>query len=500
MSERPRGIRSFPLLLFGYFAIVIIVKILNWRELDEVKKGLYHRCYGYGFFHHSFFGNKCKRSQCKNEDLKPVYSLVINGYDWGPSVDKVIFNTGSVIQGESVNKNSFKIFVERSYPSFNLETGAGYEGIDSGSRKITNAYLSDSKGNKLTTNSGQFIAFEMEVHPDLAIASPFHFDLRSFTNQYTKLQYTIVQQKALKDTAGKAINQLSTNHETPYSVIEPTVDPFDTTGKYNYKDADFGNIALTYASYMPKEKKQKHPLIIWLHGAGEGGTDPRIALLGNKAAELAEDSIQAYFGAAAVLVPQTPTFWMNDGKGQYTQDGSSMYTKALTALIKQYVAQNKASIDVSRIYIGGGSNGGFMTLNMLLANPGYFAAAYPAAEAYADAWLTQQDIDKLKDMPIWFTASGDDKAVDASRTSTPTYKRLMAAGAENVHYTLFDTVTDRSGQYIQGKGNNSPYKYDGHWSWIHVLNNDVSEDFNGLPVKVNGKSVTLMEWLASQKK
>lgn len=466
----------------------------------KMNKGLFSSLLVLAVTSTNFALTNVSANNSSSESKQPSYSLVVKGFDWGPSVHKIVLNTGSNIQGNSLTKDSFKVMVERNYPMFNFETQSSYDGFDSGSRNINNTYLSDEEGNKLDQQTGQYITIEMSVHPDLAAASTFNFDLQTFTNQYVDLQYTIIQQKALKDATGNVITDLTTTQETPHTVIEQSVDKFDLTGKFDYKDAKHGDIALTYASYLPDTNEKKLPLIIWLHGAGEGGTDPRIALLGNRVTALAEAAVQKFFGDAAVLVPQTPTFWMNNGTGQYTQDGSSMYTNALTALIKQYVKDNKANIDPKRIYIGGCSNGGFMTLNMLLANPNYFAAAYPSAEAYLDSWLTNKDIAQLKNIPIWFTAAGADQTVDTSKNTTPTYKRLIAAGAPNVHYSYFDTVLDLSGQYVKGKGNNSPYEYNGHWSWIYVLNNEVSSDYNGKPVKVEGKAVTLMEWLAKQSK
>ena len=53
-----------------------------------------------------------------------------------------------------------------------------------------------------------------------------------------------------------------------------------------------------------------------LHGGGEGGTDPSIALMGNKAFNNASPDIQKYFGGAYVLVPQTPGAWMHDKNGK----------------------------------------------------------------------------------------------------------------------------------------------------------------------------------------
>src|SRR5690625_3165245 len=158
----------------------------------------------------------------------------------------------------------------------------------------------------------------------------------------------------------------------------------------NYENEKFGNIKLSYDFYKPKQIDINQPLIILLHGAGEGGTDPRIALYGNKVVALASEKIQSYFDGAYVLVPQAPTMWMDSGEGEYTKTGQSKYTKALVALIKEYM--DKKSIDRDRIYLGGGSNGGYMTMNLLLENPELFTAAFPICQAYASEWVSDEKL------------------------------------------------------------------------------------------------------------
>ncbi|WP_025676614.1 prolyl oligopeptidase family serine peptidase [Paenibacillus massiliensis] len=434
------------------------------------------------------------------ESSIPSYKLLTKVYDGGPGIYKVILSIHTEVLASSIEKDSFKVLVERTYPQLNLQTGISYEAFESSSRRIEQIYLSDEQGNASEQEAGNYITIEMAVRPDDPTSSPIYYDLSATHNKYANYQYTIIQQQPLKNTEGSEVNNLTTTKHNPYTVVEQTVDEFDTSGKFNYTDAQHGDITLTYASYKPEGTVQKRPLIIWLHGAGEGGTDPRISVLANEVTALAEEPIQGYFGGAEVLVPQTPTMWMNDGSGQYTKDGSSMYTNALLALIKQYVEDNKNTIDTSRIYLGGGSNGGFMTLNLLLADPDYFAAAYPVAEAYLDAWLSDEDIAKLKQTPIWFTAAGQDQVVNTAKNTTATYKRLVAAGAPHVHYSYFDKVTDIRNEYALAGGSVQPYEYDAHWSWIYVLNNDSTKDFDGTPVIVNGKAVTLMEWLAAQRK
>lgn len=67
-----------------------------------------------------------------------------------------------------------------------------------------------------------------------------------------------------------------------------------------------------YAEFTPENSNDV--LVVWLHGLLEGGsqnTDPYITLLGNEAANLASEEFQKTIGGAHILVPQSPSFWMD---------------------------------------------------------------------------------------------------------------------------------------------------------------------------------------------
>ena len=90
-----------------------------------------------------------------------------------------------------------------------------------------------------------------------------------------------------------------------------------------------------------------------------------------------------------ILVVQTPTSWMDrtkEGKEVYYPE---KYTETFKSLVDKYVSENNIAKD--RIYIGGCSMGGFMTMNMILSYPTYFAA-YFAAEAYLDEYISDEQI------------------------------------------------------------------------------------------------------------
>ena len=234
-----------------------------------------------------------------------------------------------------------------------------------------------------------------------------------------------------------------------------------------------GNETLTYAAYEPWSLKGdgvKNPLIIWLHGGGEGGIDVSITLLGNEVVSLIRPEIQSHFtteggaNGAYVLSIQCPTMWMNTSKSFGRGEYPSVYADVLKSCIDDYVDRHP-DVDRNRIYIGGCSNGGYMTVNMLLRNPGFFAAAYPTCEAFADANISDLQIKQISSENIWFVQSFDDTTVRPTEYCIPTYKRLIEAGAKNVWLSMFENVTgtDTPGQRLMG-----------HFSWVYVFNDQVT--------------------------
>ena len=269
-----------------------------------------------------------------------------------------------------------------------------------------------------------------------------------------------------------------------------------------------GDVTLTYASYEPwslKGDEAKNPLVIWLHGGGEGGKDVSITLLGNEVVSLIRPEIQSHFTSeggekgAYVLSVQCPTMWMGTSKGFGHGEYPSLYADVLKSCIDSFVEQ-RPDIDRNRIYIGGCSNGGFMTMHMLMRNPRYFAAAYPTCEAYLDEYISDCEIKVLSEENIWFVQSYDDTTVDAKTHCIPTFQRLMKAGAKNVWMSMFESIigVDNPGQHIMG-----------HFAWCYVFNDAVTlsqEQTDGevKPSNNGGGTVApqghanLFEWMNAQ--
>ena len=96
---------------------------------------------------------------------------------------------------------------------------------------------------------------------------------------------------------------------------------------------------------------------------------------------------------------------------------------------------------------------------------------------YQDSWLSDEDIQVLKNIPLWFTHSELDQICPPSQSTFPTVERLRAAGADNVHLIQLRDISVDS------------YRYNPHYAWIPVLNGQCSDPATG---------ETLFSWLTSQ--
>lgn len=418
------------------------------------------------------------------------YSTIAEVYDLGPFISKIILELGQSITDCNIDNETFQVHVARKDKKtgkiIQIPKAWGSKEFypSEGIRRVVAAYISDKEGNSAL--HGSYITLEMEVDPRISLGATIAFN--GTFNVQVDSDYTITQLKPILYGEQKIENMIFAELDKKIMAL---ADKFCTGNVTNH------GITLGYAAYQPAKNGAKRPLLIWLHGAGEGGTDPMIAVIGNKVVNLVSDQIQQYFEGCYVLAPQAPTMWMDDGTGQYNTDGSSMYVESLMKLINDYIEAHE-DIDKDRVYIGGCSNGGFMTMKMIISYPQVFAAAYPICEALSDQFISDDDIARIKNIPIWFTHATNDPIVDIYKHTGVTFQRLLTEGADNVHFTCFPSVTDQTGKYYDKEG--KPFEYNGHFSWIPALNDECILDFNNCPVCVNGKEVTLFQWISMQKR
>ena len=103
-----------------------------------------------------------------------------------------------------------------------------------------------------------------------------------------------------------------------YSTVEiPTTTSYQQAGIKNILVDDFtcetSTSGLNYRYFSPVDDDHANPLIIWLHGAGEGGSNNETQITGNQGAvAFASKDAQDIFGGAYVVAPQSPDCWMDE--------------------------------------------------------------------------------------------------------------------------------------------------------------------------------------------
>ncbi len=427
--------------------------------------------------------------------MSHIYYQNIDITDFGPYVTKVVLGMPRQVTAQEITPDKFSVYVEiKNKDGRPVLMPKDFIHRDElfpsrGFRPVTAAYPSDLEGNPV--EEGDYVALEMPYGPIYQCSAALASDVTSMNgfNYYTVCDYTISQTQDIgadKDRLTGLVFDRCAGIRNP------------KRERFHHSVSQYEKEPLRYGYFVPTLKGGKKPLIVWLHGAGEGGQDTAIAYSGNKVTELTEDWVQEKFGGAFVLAPQCPTMWLDDGSHKYGDSGKSMYTEALKAVIDEFISLYDNAIDPNRVYIGGDSNGGFMTMRMLMSYPEFFAAAFPICEAMIDKAITEEDIDNLKKIGIWFTHAKNDPVVVPKNYVVPTYERLIAAGAKNVHFTFWDRIVDLHDQFKNEKG--EPYEYFGHFAWIPMLNDDCKVDYDGKPVVVDGREVTLLDWLALQSK
>lgn len=423
-------------------------------------------------------------------DEYDTLDYLVEGFEFGPAITGIKLNFPEKVKAADLQGKQFTVKTNRS------------------NRTVTAVNLCDQEGEIINATESHYVRLSLEMRysgwgPSDG-ASPFTY-ANNVNNWTTNMSF----EAALASGQTLKVGDDTYDSSFKFNIVRSRIS-LSTKDWGEAKSHTAEGYTLTYKDYQTdalREDGVLNPLVIWLHGMGEGGTDPDIALLGNDVTALGEKQIQSHFvkgqqKGAYVLAAQTPTMWMNSGTGQNNGGtGHSIYTKSLKALIDNYIKEN-GDIDTKRIYVGGCSNGGYMTMEMAITYGNFFRAFYPCCEAYSDSFVTDEDIQKLKDLPMWFIHAANDTTVNPKNFVIPTYQRLAEAGAKDLHFSYFTDVRGTDGN---PSGNN----YQGHYSWIYIFRDEVALDQKD-PKNVaapstevvkdaQGNTVNLFDWMESMK-
>jgi predicted peptidase len=248
----------------------------------------------------------------------------------------------------------------------------------------------------------------------------------------------------------------------------PEVDAF------SYRTSGSG---LKYRLYSPARGgsagQGKRPLVVWLHGGGEGALlsdnyyDNETTLRANRGAlGFATPQAQRIFSGAYVVAPQSTSYWLEDGPRF-----APLIREIIRDLVRRY------PIDPERIHIAGCSNGGYMSLKMTTVYPDLAASSVPICgvvaplQAGGPPMITDSELTRIS-TPTWLVASRDDPTVPPQANTVHAHDLIPGS-----LMTLYDHVIWNG------------HQFDGHWSWIYVARNDPS---------IAGKHI--WQWMAEQRR
>ncbi|MBI1348840.1 DUF1080 domain-containing protein [bacterium] len=192
-----------------------------------------------------------------------------------------------------------------------------------------------------------------------------------YTNQFVRYRGVKVRDLSPgKPEAGKQVRQA---FPSKYA-------PSETTRYQFFLPTDYG------------KTDQKWPLVLFLHGAGESGTDLERVKIHGPPKLVVEDPAKFPF---LVVSPQA------DGPAPYVD----RWNAKLLAELVDHIAANY-QVDPDRIYVTGLSMGGYGTLRLVANYPDKFAAALPIC---GGGWPNYADA--LAKVPLWFVHGDNDSAV-----------------------------------------------------------------------------------------
>lgn len=228
---------------------------------------------------------------------------------------------------------------------------------------------------------------------------------------------------------------------------------------------------LRYRLYVPDKyndpasSNTSYPLVLFLHGLGERGTDN-------------EKQIKAHNGSHEFVSPtnrvQYPTFFMApqyydvsvsipETDGTTTKRNYSGWHTLVRTHMVEHITQvmlKKYRIDSKRLYLTGLSMGGAGSWFTLGDHPTLFAAVVPLC-----GWGPNNKAAAMKDVPIWAFHAADDPVVNVSGTDKMINAIKQAGGMPL--YTRYTT----GGHAIWGKTYNDPKLIP--WIFGHALTNPV---------------------------
>jgi predicted peptidase len=218
-----------------------------------------------------------------------------------------------------------------------------------------------------------------------------------------------------------------------------------------------------YRLLIPIDKNADYPLVVFLHGAGERGTDNSSQMHHLPARFLTDQHLKKK--TCYVLAMQCPQDdqWANYKSNTAHPASPRDPMIAVIQAIQEVAAGHR--VDESRIYLTGLSMGGFGSWDLASRHPDWFAAVVPICGGGQP-----ENAEKLAHVPIWaFHGTAD--AVVPEQASLKMIKAIRRAGGRPA-YTSLEGVGHGSWHFAYG-----PH---GAMEWMFAQQNPTPPDFGSL--------------------
>lgn len=199
---------------------------------------------------------------------------------------------------------------------------------------------------------------------------------------------------------------------------------------------------LPYRIFVPENysSKNKYPVLLMLHGAGERGNNNSTQLANFKNAfQTAGD----FLSQSIVIFPQCPAdgWWRIEEYSESFENENGWLGAAMRLLKK---IQATYSCDSNRIYVTGLSMGGMATWDLLTRYPEVFAAGVPVCGSGNTSFASN-----LTKIPIWAYHGTADTTVSFSGSESM-YNAVLQAGGSMIELKVLEGVGHDAWTYAYG--------------------------------------------------
>ena len=233
--------------------------------------------------------------------------------------------------------------------------------------------------------------------------------------------------------------------------VTPVADDFKTLSNSD-------GVTFDYHLFTPAQTENM-PVVIVFHGYG----DTNNLLTYRTSVEWAEPDNQKV-RPCYVLSP------VIDDRTYFDPNGRDKVFTALKGILDDMIS--KGNVDPGRIYVMGNSMGGVSTIEFSEKYPETVAAAMALCPALSYFPDTVADLEKMKDVPVWFAHAENDNTVPVS-DSRNAVSDLESLGAKEVKFTEY---TDEQ-MNVAGADSAPDSTYSYHHVELAVMEDDTYQEW-----------------------